>query len=115
MDHLRVCHSKSPLDTRTAIVLPYCAKFKATTKELKLIKQVPKGEKVLLRTTPSCTHAPRDIITYTWVNNLLLIDAKMHVLSPTIATNVNVLKPSSVTSELEPNIVIQAAHEYLSA
>jgi hypothetical protein len=41
--HLRACHSRSPLETRAAIVLPYWPKFKTLTKELKLIKQLPKA------------------------------------------------------------------------
>ena len=37
--HLRVCHSRSPLDTRAVVVLPDWLKFKTLiTKELKLIK-----------------------------------------------------------------------------
>jgi hypothetical protein len=35
VQHLRACHSKSPLDTKAVIILPYCPKFKAVTKELK--------------------------------------------------------------------------------
>ena len=36
---------KSPLDTNAYIVLPDWTNDKAVTKELKLIKQLPKGEK----------------------------------------------------------------------
>jgi hypothetical protein len=35
VEHLRACHSKSLLDTKAAIVLPNCPKFKAITKEFK--------------------------------------------------------------------------------
>ncbi len=51
MEHLRACHSRSPLDTRAVIVLLDWPKFKTVLKELKLIKQLPKGEKVFIRIT----------------------------------------------------------------
>jgi len=38
VEHLRACHSKSPLDTKAIIILPDWPKFKAVTKELKMIK-----------------------------------------------------------------------------
>jgi hypothetical protein len=47
VEHLRTCHSMSPLNTRAVIVLPDLSKFKAVIKELKLIMQLPKGQKVL--------------------------------------------------------------------
>ena len=57
-EHLRACHSKSPLDTKLVIVLPDWSKFKAVTKELKLIKQLSKGENVFMRTTPRGAYDP---------------------------------------------------------
>ena len=69
MEHLRACHSKSSLDTKAVIILPYWPKFKAVTKELKLIKRLPKGEKVFMRTIPTCTYEPPDIITSAWIIN----------------------------------------------
>ena len=69
MEHIRACHSKSPLDTKAVIVLPDWPKFKAVAKELKLIKQLPKGEKVFMRTTSTCTYEPLDSITSAWVIN----------------------------------------------
>jgi len=70
---------------------------------------------VFTRTTPTCAYEPPDLITSTCFVNCWLIDANTHVLSPTIATKVNVLKPSIVISELEPNVDIQAIYEYVSA
>ncbi len=67
VEHLRACHSKSTLDTKEVIILPDWPKFKAVTKELKLIKRLPKGENVFMRTTPTSTYDPPDIITYAWV------------------------------------------------
>ena len=59
VEHLRACSSKAPLDTKAAvIILLDWLKFKVVTKELKLIKQLPIGENVLMRTTPTCTYEP---------------------------------------------------------
>jgi hypothetical protein len=55
VEHVRTCHSRSPLETRAVIVLRDWPKFKALTKELKLSKQLPKGEKVFMRTSLTCT------------------------------------------------------------
>ncbi len=56
VEHLRACHSRSPLDIRATIVLPDWPMFKVVViKELKLIKQLPKGEKVFTRRTPTGT------------------------------------------------------------
>jgi len=75
VEHLRACHSKSP----TVIILQDWPNFKAVTKELKLIKLVPKGEKVLfMRTTPTCTYKSPDIITSHGAINYWSIDAKAH-------------------------------------
>jgi hypothetical protein len=96
VEHLRACHSKSPLDTKAIIALSYWAKFKAITEELKLIMQPPKWENVFMRTTPTSTYEPPDIITYAWVINYWLIDANTHVLSPLMNTSVSTLKPTSL-------------------
>ena len=69
VEHLRACHSKSPLDTKAVIVLTEWPKIKEETKELKLIKQLLEGEKVFIKTIPTCTYEPPDIITLAWVIN----------------------------------------------
>ena len=56
--HLRACRSESPLDPKAVNILPDWPKFKAVTKEMKLINQLPKGEKVFTRTTPTRTYVP---------------------------------------------------------
>jgi hypothetical protein len=114
VEHLRSCHSKSPLDTKAVIVLPDWPKFKAVTKELKLIKQLPKGEMVFMRTTPSGNYDPPDLIASTWVINFWLIDANTPVLSPMTSTNIRALKPNVITTQLESNATIEAANKYLS-
>ena len=69
VEHLRACHSKSPLDTKYIIVLPDWPNIKEITKELKLIKQLPKWEKGFMWTTRTSTYEPPDMITSTWVIN----------------------------------------------
>ncbi len=64
VEHLRACHSKSPLDTKAAIVLLDWPKFKALTKELKSIKHLSKWEKVFMRTTPTSTYDPPPIFLH---------------------------------------------------
>ncbi len=99
MEHLRDCHSRSPLETRAVVVLPDWPKFKALTKELKLIKRIPKGEKVFIKTSSTGTYVPSDLLPSLWPVNFLLIDASTPVLSPLRTTNVNNLKPSIVETE----------------
>jgi hypothetical protein len=41
VEHLRACHSMSPIATRAVIVLPDWPRSKGVTKELKLNKQIP--------------------------------------------------------------------------
>ena len=85
VEHISACHSKSPLDTKAVIILLDWPKFKAVTKELKLIKRLPKGEDVFMRTTPTSTYGPPDIITFAWVINYWLIDATTYTCFVTIA------------------------------
>jgi hypothetical protein len=89
VEHIRDCRSKSQLHTKAIIALSDCQKFKATTRELKLIKQLPKGEKVFIRTTLPGTYDPLDHIISARANNYWLIDVNPHVLLPSIATNVS--------------------------
>jgi hypothetical protein len=103
------------LETRAAIVLLDWPKFKALTKDLKLIKQLPKGEKVFTRTSPTGTYVPSDLLPSIWhVINFWLIDASTPVLSPLLTTNVSNLKPSIVKIEQELEATIETADENLS-
>jgi hypothetical protein len=115
VEHLRACHSKSTLDTNAVIILPYWPKFKAVTKELKLVKRLSKGENVFMRTTPTCTYEPPDIITPAWVINYWLIYANTYILSPLLNTCINTLKPNIVTTQLEANEAIKVVNRYLLA
>jgi len=68
-----------------------------------------------MRTTPTCTYDTFDLITFAYVIDYWLIDANTFVLFPRIATNVSVLKPYTVITELEPNVAIQVAYTYVSS
>ena len=65
VEHLRACHSRSPLDTRTFVILPDRPKFKTIINKLKLIKRLHKGEKVFMRTSLTCTYDPPDLFPST--------------------------------------------------
>ena len=101
------------METRAVIVLPDWPKFKALTKELKLIKQIPKGEKVFMKTSSTCTYVPSDLLPSLWPVNFWLIDASTPILSPLLTTNVNNLKPSIVETESELESAIETANENL--
>ena len=70
------------METRAVIVLPNWPKFKALTKELKLIKQLVKGEKVIMRISPTDSYAPSDLLPSIWPDKFWLIDANTPILSP---------------------------------
>ena len=113
VEHLHACHSRSPLETRAVIVLPYWPKFKVLTKELKLIKRLPKGEKVFMRTSPTGNYVPSNLLPSIWPVNFWLINANTPVLSQLLTTNVNNLKPNIVKIEPELEAAIQTADEKL--
>jgi hypothetical protein len=60
-----------------------------------------------MRTTPSCTYVPPDLIMSDWVINYWLNDAHTNVLSPITVANVSNLKPSIVNTKMEPNTGIK--------
>ena len=114
VEHLRACHSRSPLDTKTVIGLLDWPKFKTITKELKLIKQLPKGESVFMRISPTCTYVPSNLLPSIWHVNFWLIDANTPILSPLLTTNVNNLKPNNVKIESELDTAAKIVDEKLS-
>jgi hypothetical protein len=70
VEHLRACHStKLPLGTKEVIVLLEWSKLKAITKNSKLIKQLSKGEKALMKTSSTDTYDPPDLIPSVWIIN----------------------------------------------
>jgi len=114
VEHLRACHSRTPLDTRVVILLLDWPKFKALTKELKLIQQLPKGEMVFMRTTLTSTKDPHDLILFAWHIHFWLI-TNIPVLSPLFTTSVKNVKQPIVTIELKPEAAIETTNKYLSA
>jgi hypothetical protein len=102
------------LDTRAIIVLPDWQKFKAINKELKLIKRLPKGEVVFMRTSPTVTYNPPNLIPSTWPIIFWLIDANTRVLSSLLTTTLSNLKPNIVKIELGPKVAIETTNENLS-
>jgi hypothetical protein len=102
------------LETRAVVVLPDWPKFKTLAKELKLIKQLPKGERVFMRTSPTCTYVPSDLLPSIWPINFWLIDANTPVLSLLVTADVRNLKPSIVIIEAELEAAIETADENFS-
>jgi len=65
-----------------------------------------------MRTSPTCTYDPLDLIPSTWpINFWLLIYANTYALSPLLTTNVSNLKPSIVKAKSEPKLAIETANE----
>jgi hypothetical protein len=74
------------------------------TKEVKLIKQLLKGEKVFMRATPSNTYNdPPDLISATWAIDFWVVDRNTPVFLPILSSLVSSLKPNLVTTKLEKN------------
>jgi len=65
---------------------------------------------VFMRTSPTCTYDPPDLVPSIWPINFWLIDANT-VLPPLLTTNVSNLKPNIVKAELEPEVAIETSHE----
>ena len=80
-----------------------------------MIQRLPtKREMVFMRTSPTFTYGPPDLIPSTWSINFWLIDSNTQVLSPLLTNNVSNLKPNIVKIESEPEVAIETAHENLS-
>ena len=73
-------------------------KFKIVTKKLKLVKQLPKGERMVMRNIPTSTDGTPNLITSAWVINYGLFDENTHVLSPLVNTCVGASEPNIVTA-----------------
>ena len=55
VEHIRTCHSKSPLNTKALIVLPNWPQFNAATTGLRLLRQVPIDTPVFTKPSPPLT------------------------------------------------------------
>ena len=67
-----------------------------------------------MRTYLTTTCDSPDLIASTWVIDEWLIDEDTPVLSLLITTNIGILKPNIVTSNLETNAAIEAADKYVA-
>ena len=66
-----------------------------------------------MRTSPTGTYVPSDLLPSIWPDNFWLIDANTSVLSPLLTTNVNNLKPSIVETESKFEAAIVTTEESL--
>ena len=73
------------MDTKAVIVLPNWPVYKAITKELKLLRQIPKGESVFMRPTSTGIYDPPDFIKSIWVINYWVIDVDTPIMATTPA------------------------------
>ncbi len=78
-----------------------------------MIKQLPKGESVFMRTSPTCVYVPSDLIPSIWHVNFWSIDANTPEISPLLTTNFNNLKPSTVKIEPELEATTKTTGENL--
>ena len=67
-----------------------------------------------MRTSPTGTYVPSDLLLSIWPINFWLIDANSPVLSPLLATNVSNLKPNIVKIESKSEATTQIVDENLS-
>ena len=68
-----------------------------------------------MRTTPTCTYDPPDLIPTAWPINFWFIYTNTPVLSPLLITNVSNIKHAIVTTELKTEATIEAAYKCLLA
>ncbi len=76
------------MDTKAVIVLPNQPVYKAITKELKLLRQIPIGDPIFIRSTTTGSYDPPDVIKSIWVINYWVID----VDTPIMATTPTIIK-----------------------
>jgi hypothetical protein len=125
VQHLRSCHAKAPMDTTSVIALPNWHVYKAITKELKLLRQSPKGENVFMRPPTTRIYDPSDFIKSIWVINNWVIDVDTPIMAkiPTIVVKGDLTTPPIIddlptnthTNGMEPEAAIYAADTYLLA
>jgi hypothetical protein len=75
------------MDTRAVIVLPNWLVYKAITKELKLLRQIPIGENVFMRLATTGSYDPLDFIKSVWVINYWVIDVDTYLMATTRANS----------------------------
>ncbi len=96
IDHLRQCHSQSPLDTKAVIILPDWPQFKSATSDLKLLRQIPKEISVFTKPSPSGTR--HTLVKVPWPINYWVIDKDTPIKVPLITMQpIPVGEPPSTT------------------
>ena len=68
---------------------------------------------MFMRITTTYSYEPTDLIESTWSISHWVIDANIHVFSPSISNNASNLKPSIAVVKLKTNAAIEANDEYL--
>jgi hypothetical protein len=112
------------MNTTAVIVLPNWPCYKAITKELKLLRQIPIGEPIFMRPTLTGSYDPLDVIKSIWVINYWVIDVDTPIMdttsaiakaADTAAAQSKAKTPTdSPTNELESKTTLEAADKYLS-
>jgi hypothetical protein len=72
IEHIRTCHSKSPLDTKALIVLPNWPQINAATTGLRLLRQIPIDTPDF--TKPSPLGKRHTVVKVLWPINYWVID-----------------------------------------
>ena len=67
-----------------------------------------------MRTSPTVTYAPYDLLPSIWPANFWLIDANTPIVSPLLTTNVNSLKRSIVETKSKFEAALETTDESLS-
>jgi len=71
------------MDNKAVIVLRNWLVYKAITKELKLMRQIPKGENVFMRPTTTGSYDTPDFLKSIWVIHYWVIDADTPITTTT--------------------------------
>jgi len=113
------------MDTNAFIVLPNWHVYKAITKELKLLRQIPIEENVFMRPTTTGSYDPPDSIKYVWVLNYWVIAVDTPIMATTLAIVndgdlttppiIHDLLTDAHTNGMESEAAIDVADKYLSA
>ena len=82
------------MDTQAVKILPNWHVYKAITKELKLLRQIPIGENIFIRPTTSVSYDPPYFIKFIWVINYWVIDVE----TPKIATTPTIVNDEGLTT-----------------
>jgi hypothetical protein len=103
--------------------------YKAVTKDLKLLRQIPIDQPVFMRPSPTGNYDPPDVIKSIWVINYWVIDIDVpaststslaststskHTAATKAATESVTIQPAFTSNDIEAQTAIKAADKYLS-